>query len=82
MIHHSMYYYKNHRREDRPLRARIKEIAAARVRYGQRRIYSVLRREGWMDNHKRVYRVYREEGLNLKSKNPGEPVGSYPAGTY
>lgn len=70
MIHHSMYYYKHHRREDRPLRARIKEIAAARVRYGHWRIYSVLRREGWMDNHKRVYRVYREEGLNLRSKKP------------
>jgi putative transposase len=69
-IHHSMYYYKHHRREDRPLRARIKEIVAARVRYGHWRIYSVLRREGWMDNHKRVYRVYREEGLNLRSKTP------------
>ena len=69
-IHHSMYYYRHHRREDRPLRARIKEIAQARVRYGHWRIYSLLRREGWRDNHKRVYRVYKEEGLNLRSKKP------------
>ena len=65
-----MYYYKRHRREDRPLRARITEIAQARVRYGHWRIYSLFRREGWQDNHKRVYRIYKEEGLNLRSKKP------------
>lgn len=70
MVHHSMYYYKNSGREDRPLRARIIEIAQARVRYGHWRIYSLLRREGWRDNHKRVYRIYKEEGLNLRSKKP------------
>lgn len=69
-IYHSAYYYRHHRREDRPLRSRIREIAASRVRYGHWRIYSLLRREGWRDNHKRVYRVYKEEGLNLRSKKP------------
>jgi len=69
-VHHSMYYYKHHRREDRPLRSRITEIAQSRVRYGHWRIYSLLRREGWQDNHKRVYRIYKEEGLNLRSKKP------------
>jgi putative transposase len=29
-----------------------------------------LRREGWRDNHKRTYRIYKEEGLNLRSKRP------------
>jgi len=29
-----------------------------------------LRREGWKDNHKRVHRIYKEEGLNIRSKRP------------
>jgi len=35
-----------------------------------RRVYVLLRREGWMVNHKRVYRLFKEEGLNLRSKRP------------
>lgn len=58
------------RRDDTAVRARIKEIAAARVRYGQERVFKLLRREGWPDNHKRVRRIYREEGLNLRLKRP------------
>ena len=69
-LHRSNWHYKPHRREDRPLRQRIKEIAATRVRYGMWRIYILLRREGFKDNHKRVHRIYREEGLNLRSKRP------------
>ena len=45
---------------------RILEIAQARVRYGYKRIHVLLRREGWRINHKAVYRIYREEGLNLR----------------
>jgi putative transposase len=41
---------------------RINEIAAVRVRYGYKRIHVLLRREGWEINHKRVYRIYCEEG--------------------
>jgi putative transposase len=52
------------------VRQRIKEIAATRVRYGMWRIYILLGREGFMDNHKRVHRIYKEEGLNLRSKRP------------
>jgi putative transposase len=48
------------------LRSRIREIATAKARYGYRRIYVLLRREGWRVNHKRVRRLYREEGLNLR----------------
>ena len=66
----SMWYYTPHRREDGPLRLRINEIAQTRVRYGMWRVFTLLRREGWPDNHKRVRRVYREEGLNLRSKRP------------
>ena len=52
------------------LRMRIKEIAAARIRYGQRRIYVLLRREGWHVNIKRVARIYRAEGLAIRTKTP------------
>lgn len=69
-LHRSAWYYKAHRREDFPLRQRIREIAETRVRYGMWRVYTLLRREGWEDNHKRVHRVYKEEGLNLRSKRP------------
>jgi putative transposase len=46
----------------------MKEIAMIRVRYGFERIFTLLRREGWKDNHKRVYRLYLLEGLNLRTK--------------
>lgn len=52
------------------VRTRIREIAETRVRYGVWRIYILLRREGFRDNHKRVHRIYKEEGLNLRSKRP------------
>lgn len=66
----SVFYYKSKGRNDAYLRMRMNEIAAVRVRYGFWRIYILLRREGFLDNHKRVYRVYCEEGLNLRSKRP------------
>ena len=49
---------------------RIKELSAARVRYGRRRIHVLLQREGWAVNHKRVARLYRREGLSLRAKAP------------
>ena len=55
---------------DAPVRKRIEEIALVRVRYGYRRIYTLMRREGWGVNHKRVYRLYRLAGLNLRTKKP------------
>jgi putative transposase len=65
-----MYYYKQHPREDGTIRMRMKDIAQTRVRYGFNRIFTLLRREGFMDNHKRAYRIYRSEGLNLRTKRP------------
>ena len=66
----SAWYCRSRRRDDRAVRERIKEIAAIRVRYGYNRIHTLLRREGWKDNRKRIHRIYREEGLNLRSKRP------------
>ena len=70
MVARSTIHYTARKREDRPVRKRIKEIAETKVRYGFWRIHVLLRREGWKDNHKRTYRIYREEGLNLRSKRP------------
>ncbi|NRT18726.1 putative transposase [Hymenobacter sp. 9A] len=58
------------RRDDTVLRQRLRELAQVRVRYGSQRLYILLRREGWPDNHKRVHRLYCLEGLNLRSKRP------------
>jgi putative transposase len=44
------------------LRMRVKEIAEVRVSYGYKRIHTLLLREGWRINHKRVYRIYKQEG--------------------
>ncbi|SCY00954.1 HTH-like domain-containing protein [Microvirga guangxiensis] len=41
-----------------------------RVRYGYRRVHTLLRREGWRANHKKTRRIYKELGLQLRSKTP------------
>jgi len=64
----SSYYYKHRRRSDAALRMRLKELAAVRVRFGYRRLYVLLRREGWVVNHKKLYRLYTEEGLTVRTK--------------
>ncbi len=53
---------------DAPFTKRIEEIAQTKVRYGYQRIHVLLRREGWPVNHKRVHRLYKLAGLNLRSK--------------
>src|SRR3569832_2153829 len=66
----SLYAYKSRARDATPLVMRIKEIAATRVHYGYRRVHVMLKREGWPDNHKRVYRLYQAEGLSLRLNRP------------
>jgi putative transposase len=56
------------------LKARIKEITATRVRYGYRRVHVLLRREGWPVNAKRIYRLYKELGLQIRNKTPRRRV--------
>ena len=55
---------------------RIRDLARTRVRYGYFRIYILLRREGWLVNHKRVYRLYRNDGLSLRLKRPRRHVSA------
>jgi putative transposase len=52
------------------LRARIVELASEYGRYGYRRITGILQHEGWQVNHKRVERIWRQEGLKVPQKQP------------
>ena len=70
----STYHYKSHRYGQAVLEKRIKEIAETRMRYGYRRVHVVLRREGWMTNIKRTYRLYSAMGLKLRNKTPRRRV--------
>ena len=56
---------------DEVLRHRLRELAGMHVRYGYRRLTVLLRREGWHVNAKRIYRLYREEELIVRTKNDG-----------
>jgi putative transposase len=60
--------YRSQAADQTALRIRLRDLAATRVRYGYRRLHILLRREGWRINHKRVYRLYREEGLGIRVK--------------
>ena len=75
-LNRSLYRRKPKKDEQAFLRMRIREIAATRVRYGYKRIHVLLRREGWCINHKRVYRLYRTEGLNLRNKSKRKKVSA------
>jgi len=57
------------RRPDWPaLRERLRSLAGERRRFGCRRLYVLLRREGYRVNLKRVYRLYRQEGLAVRRR--------------
>ena len=52
------------------LRSRITELACDYGRYGYRRITGLLHNEGWRVNHKRVERIWRQEGLKVPRRQP------------
>ena len=60
--------YHSRKAFDEILRRRLRELAATHVRYGYRRLTVLLRREGWHVNAKRIYRLYREEQLIVRTK--------------
>ncbi len=63
--------YRPRLAEDEPLLVqRIVELATKYGRYGYRRITALLQREGWRVNHKRVERIWRQEGLKVPKKQP------------
>jgi putative transposase len=60
--------YRSRKIFDEVLRRRLRELAGTHVRYGYRRLTVLLRREGWHVNAKRIYRLYREEELIVRTK--------------
>jgi putative transposase len=64
-ISRSTFYYNAMLPNDAPLRKALKDVAAKRRRWGYRRLMVILQREGFFDNHKRIYRIYREERLQV-----------------
>jgi putative transposase len=60
--------YASVRPDDAALRERMKAIAIERRRFGYRRIHVLLRREGITVNHKRLFRLYREEKLSVRKR--------------
>ena len=60
--------YRSRRPDDAALRARLRELAAERRRFGDRRLHVLLRHEGLVENRKRTQRLYREEGLTVRKR--------------
>ena len=58
------------RADETALRADVVKVAGRFGRYGYRMVTGMLRAEGWVVNHKRVERIWREEGLKVPKKQP------------
>lgn len=70
-VHRAIQRYERIKKDDEAIvRERIITLATKYGRYGYRRITALLRSEGWSVNHKRVQRVWREEGLKVPQKQP------------
>ena len=69
-LQRSVIRYKSIKDPRDALRMRLRELAMARVGYGYKRLHILLLREGWVINHKCVYRLYKEEGLCMRKKPP------------
>jgi len=59
--------YQSRRDPQDALRQRLRELAGSRPRYGYRRLTVLLKREGWKVNAKRVFRLYRQENLGVRT---------------
>ena len=65
-IGHATLPYQRRRANDDAVRKRLRELAAQRRRFGYRRLGWLLAREGHAMNHKKLYRLYREERLMVE----------------
>ena len=63
-----VYMRRSTRPADTELRERLNELSSERCRFGYRRLHLLLGREGWKVNWKKLYRIYREEGLTVRKR--------------
>src|ERR1700758_4049270 len=63
-----MVRYRSRREGDQVLREWLRALARERRRFGYRRLLIFLRREGFVINHKRLFRIYREERLMVRRR--------------
>jgi putative transposase len=62
------YRYGSRRPDDAELRGRLKALASERRRFGYRRLHILLKRDGVALNHKKLFRLYREERLTVRRR--------------
>lgn len=67
-LNRSSLSYRSRRPDDMPVRERLRELAGQRRRFGYRRLGWLLAREGCRMNHKKLYRLYREEQLTVRRR--------------
>ena len=67
-VDRSLVRYRHRRADDGELRARLRELAQARRRFGYRRLHVLLEREGIIMNHKKLRRLYAEERLQVRRR--------------
>jgi len=68
MARTSCRYERQRQGREEKLKARLRTLSGERRRFGYRRLTVLLRREGWTVNHKRVYRLYKQEGLQVRRR--------------
>ncbi len=67
-LHRSVFQYEKRNGCDEALRRRLRELANERRRFGYRRLHILLQREGVEVNHKKLFRLYREERLTVRKR--------------
>ena len=77
-LQRSSFYYRHRKDPQEALRLRIRDLAAARPRYGYRRLHVLLCREGWKINAKRVLRLYQQERLQVRTRPRRRKVAARP----
>jgi putative transposase len=68
--------YISHKPDQTSLVMCIRDLTAVRTRYGYFQIHILPHREAWVVNHKRVYRLYRNDGLTLRLERPRRNVSA------